>query len=103
MCQLILLVVSTVYVYVDAHVVCPCRHSYGRSRELRAQLIKTISADLLGRTIDPEGGDWWMVGRLLGQVGDTDWLHLRVCLGNYSLSILFVCYWYIIYDVPVAL
>ncbi len=102
--ELILLIVSALYVDEDSKIVCPWCHFYACSRKFRAQLVKTASGDTLHRARNEKCGDWRMVGGLLGNVGDSYRLVFRVdmlCRG------LFACpakYWRrSIFDFPVAL
>lgn len=49
-------------------------YAYACASELRAKLVVSSGDDAFLGAIDVEGRDWWMVGSLLGNVGDGDGL-----------------------------
>jgi hypothetical protein len=74
MCKLVFFVTPVLQGDEDAQVVRSGHNAHACTRELRAQLIVASCSNALLRTVDVEGRNGRVMGRLLGEVGDGDGL-----------------------------
>ena len=103
-CELVFFVVPFLEVYEKSEVVESWHHSYARSGEFGAELVEAPHADAFDGAIDEVGGNWRVVGGLLGKVGDSDWLVRGVDMLFRRFFVRFSKYWRdCVLDFPVAL
>lgn len=104
MCELVFLIASALDVDKESKVMCAWCYSYARPGEFGTELVETAHADAFDGAIDEEGGDWRVVGGLLGKVGNPDRLVAGVDMLCGGLFVRFSQYWwnFILYF-PIAL
>jgi hypothetical protein len=74
MCELVFLVAPVLQANEDAQIVRSSHHTHACTSKLRAQLIVASCSNALLGTVDVEGGNGRVMGRLFGEVGDGDGL-----------------------------
>jgi hypothetical protein len=68
MCKLVFLIVSSLEVDEKSEVMCAWCYSYASPSKFGTELVKAAHADAFDGAVNKEGGDWRVVGGLLGQV-----------------------------------